>query len=264
MWEVGALITRQTAERPNVIWPSLEYVVGTALPEIGAVDQTLEVGPAAGPERTLEERRSYVRAFQVLAEQATVTVRRVLLGTVLGAFVGIGLGLMISLNRLTARVAYPTINTIRQVPLLALSILFLVWFGGTERGIYIYVAFGVSTLLLVGTINAVRNVPQVQVAYAQTLGAGRVRLMRTVILPAIVPELVGGIKVAVGLAWAMVLAAEYLGAQSGLGRLMLFFELFTFTGRMVVVLGVFVLGAIALHAAITIVGDRMTRWVPRT
>jgi ABC-type nitrate/sulfonate/bicarbonate transport system permease component len=79
----------------------------------------------------------------------------------------------------------------------------------------------------------------------------------------VTPELVAGVKVAVGLAWAMVLGGEYVAAVPGLGRLMLFFELFGFTGRMVVVLFLLVAYALISHTVLTAVGNYLTRWVPR-
>jgi ABC-type nitrate/sulfonate/bicarbonate transport system permease component len=198
----------------------------------------------------------------VLLQQSLVTVQRVLIGSFVGALVGMVLGLAIGLNNITRRMFYPALNLVRQIPLLALSLLFLIWFGGDEVGIYVYVIFGVATMIMVNTINAVRNVPPVQVQYARTLGAGPVRIVRTIIIPAIIPELSGGIVVAVGLAWAMVLAAEYLGTQQGLGRMMLFFEYFGYTGRMVVVLGAFVIGALLVYLAVTAGARRINRWMP--
>jgi ABC-type nitrate/sulfonate/bicarbonate transport system permease component len=268
-WEVGAVITSHTSDRPEVVWPSLEYIAGTAFPEIGAVGQGFESAGAgeiipADPNATARERGGYRRAVNVLAEQSRITVTRVLVGTLIGALIGVAMGLILALSKLLRRMIYPTVNLLRQIPLLALSLLFLVWFGGADRGIYVYVVFGVSTMLMLNTINAVRNVPDVQFAYARTLGAGRLHVIRTVILPAIVPEVLGGLKVAVGLAWAMVLAAEYLGTQAGLGRLMLFFELFAFTGRMAVVIATFVFWAVVVHLLLSVVSARVTRWVPRT
>lgn len=280
LWETGATVIRATSQNPEKVWPSLSYVIGTALPEIG------EVGAASGAGGTIGgigepglagdaplapsesqpsggERGSYTAAAEVLARESAVTVRRVVLGTLMGAALGIALGLAMGLSSLIRRMIYPIFNVVRQIPLLALTLLFLVWFAGAERGIYAFVIFGVSTMLAVNTMDAVRNVPLQSLQYARTFGARHVRLIRTVVLPAITPELLAGIKVAFGLAWAMVLAAEYLGTQSGLGRLMLLFESFGFTGRMVVILALFVFWALLLHGLVTAAGNRLTRWVPR-
>lgn len=278
LWELGAIVTRRTADHPNIVWPSLEYVFGKSLPGIGTfgaedrpIGQGVGVGQgvsgvgggqAEGVAR--ETGGSTVDAVSLLAEQSIVTLRRVLIGSALGAVIGIGLGLLIALNRVARQVMYPAVNVVRQVPLLALTFLFLIWFGGAERGVYAFIVFGVATMLVISTINAVRTVPVRCIHFAQTMGARRRDVLRTVIFPATVPELMSGVKVAVGLAWPMALAAEYLGTQEGLGRLMLFFELFQFTGRMMIVLLLFVLWALLTQLALIVVENRLTRWVPRS
>ena len=267
-WQVGSWVIRATSERPNEIWPGLEYVFGTSFPNIGVVGKrgVLDEGGRvlSGEEVESGIEGNYADAINVLLRESGNTVRRVVVGASAGAALGILVGLLVGLTRLPRRAVYPAINYLRQIPLLALAIMFLLWFGGAEKSIYIFVMFGVSTMLMINTMNAVRNIPEVQVRYARTLGSGRARVVRSVIVPGIVPELVGGLKVAIGLAWAMVLGAEYLQAQdTGLGRLMLFFEAFGFVGRMAVILMLLVAYALISHSLLTMAGNRATRWVPR-
>jgi ABC-type nitrate/sulfonate/bicarbonate transport system permease component len=263
LWEVGAVIVRQTATQPNEVWPSLEYIARTAYPEIGLVRHTAIAGPGSAGAAT-GAHASYGDATVVLLRESRRTIERVLLGALFGVLLGVTIGLLVARATVVRRTLYPTVNLVRQIPLLALSILFLLWFGSTERAIYSFVIFGVASLVMINTINAVRNVPEVQVNYARTLGSGRLRVLRSVLLPAITPELVAGVKVAVGLAWAMVLGTEYVIALPGLGKLMLFFELFGFAGRMVVILFLFVLYALLTHLLVTALGNYLTRWAPRS
>jgi ABC-type nitrate/sulfonate/bicarbonate transport system permease component len=263
IWEVGAVIVRQTASHPNEVWPSLEYIARTAYPEIGLVRHTAIASPSS-PSAASGGHASYTDATVVLLRESRRTVQRVLLGAIIGVLAGLAVGLAVARSPISRRTLYPTVNLLRQIPLLALSILFLLWFGSTERAIYAFVIFGVGSLIMINTINAVRNVPAVQVNYARTLGSSDLRVLRSVVLPAIVPELVGGIKVAVGLAWAMVLGTEYVIALPGLGKLMLFFELFGYAGRMVVILFLFVLFALLTHLLVSAAGNYVTRWVPRS
>lgn len=260
LWEAGALIVERTSAHPERVLPSLGYVFGTALPDVGKTEDVAGGAGAVVVESASTGRASYREAFDVLWRQSYVTLKRVLLGTAAGALIGVGLGLLVGLSPLARRALFPAVNIVRQVPLLALSLLFAIWFGGAETGIYAYVIFGVSTMIVINTISAVRNVPRVQLEFARTLGAGRMRGVTTVIVPAILPELAAGLKVAIGLSWAMVLAAEYLGTQEGLGRMMLFYEYFQQTGRMVVVLGAFVFWAVIVHLVVTAITNRMTRW----
>lgn len=269
IWELGSVVMSQVSHNSTLRWPSLQYIVTKSLPGIGTVGQkTLDTSSQAGTAIGAggigtEAGGSYSHAFHVLITQIWITTQRVLVGATLGVLLGLLLGFVISLSRTGRRLLYPVVNLLRQFPLLALSYIFLIWFGGGASGIYVFIIFGVATLMVVTTINAVRNVPPAQIRFAQSLGANRLRIARTVILPATVPELIPGIQVAVGLAWPMVLAGEYLGAQSGLGRLMLAFENFEFTGRMVVILATFVALALVTYLLLAALGNYCTRWVPR-
>ncbi len=97
---------------------------------------------------------------------------------------------------------------------------------------------------------------------ARTLGATRFQVYRTIIMPAIIPGLIGAVRVALGSSWAIVLAAEYLSVQSGLGRLMILSEMFFFTGRMVVVVILFIIYSVILNLAFLLIARRVTRWMP--
>jgi ABC-type nitrate/sulfonate/bicarbonate transport system permease component len=248
-WEVAAWVVSLTSEHPNQVLPSISRVIGTDLPAIGTV----------GKENATP---SYSGAFHVLWKESLVTLGRVVIGSAIGAGLGIGIGFVVALSGIGRRLLQPPVTILRQLPLLALSILFLNWFGGSDTGIYAFIGFGVGTMLFVNTVAAVRNVPRSQILFARTLGASQLRTIRTVFVPAITPELLSGVKIAVGLAWAMALGAEYLGTQTGLGRLMLYFELFQYTGRMIVVVVLFVAWALLTHICLTVFGNWLTRWMP--
>src|SRR4029077_21139720 len=84
-------------------------------------------------------------------------------------------------------------------------------------GQVLFVAYGVGVIVFAGVVNAVRNVPQIFIDNARALGASRPQLYRTVVLPAILPAMRSVVLLGLGAGWGAVLAAEYLGAQSGLG-----------------------------------------------
>jgi NitT/TauT family transport system permease protein/taurine transport system permease protein/sulfonate transport system permease protein len=270
IWEIGALSLQATSDNAEIRWPTLEYVVTESLPGIGTVGEErlgldTQVGSqVGGGGLATESGGSYTKAFHLLWRESWITLKRVLVGAAVGIVLGVLLGMAIALTRFGQRLFSPIVNLVRQFPLLALTYLFLIWFGGAERGVYVFIIFGVATMVVVNTVNAVQNVSPIHVRFARTLGADRARIARTVVLPAMLPELMAGVKVAVGLAWPMALAAEYLGAQEGLGRLMLAFELFQFTGRMVVVLWMFIFWALLTYLVVTLAGNYLTRWAPRT
>jgi sulfonate transport system permease protein len=141
--------------------------------------------------------------------------------------------------------------------------LFQLWFGVYFAGKIAFVAYGVGVIFFAGVVNAVKNVPQIYIDNARTLGAGRLRLYRTVILPAIFPELRATILLSLGTAWAAVLGAEYLGAQSGLGYIIVYSEQFAYLDRMFVVALLFVLYASVSYAVFDRLSLKLLQWMPR-
>ncbi|SDS53334.1 ABC transporter permease [Jiangella sp. DSM 45060] len=256
-WEVGAYVVGGRSANPDIVWPHLSDVLGEALPALAGVDTT------GGQQLTGVAEPSLSGAARVLGEQALVTTLRVVGGTALGMVAGVALGFLLATTGWFRRAFSPVLQTLRQVPLFALTLLFVIWFGGTTTGIVVFVAFGTGLMMMVATQEAIASVPAVHVTYARTLGATRADVLRTVVAPAIVPQLAATTLVVVGLAWAMVMAAEFLGTQQGLGRLILFFQMFQLTDRMVVVAGVLTVLAVASQLVLTQVLARLTRWVPR-
>lgn len=256
-WELGATVTEATSDNPEVVWPHLRQVLVEALPALALVDTT------GGGQMSATAQPSVGGALTMLAGQAWVTTVRVAAGTGLGLLIGVALGFLVTLVTPFRLLFSPLLSVLRQVPLFALTLLFVIWFGGSTTGIITFVTFGAALMIMVATQEAIRAVPEVYVRYARTLGAGRLDVIRTVVLPAIVPVLAATVLVVVGLAWAMVMAAEFLGTQQGLGRLLLFFQTFQLTDRMVVVTAVLTVLAALSQVVLDKVLARLTRWVPR-
>ena len=88
-------------------------------------------------------------------------------------------------------------------------------------------------------------------------------IYRTIIVPAIFPELRSAILLCLGLAWSLVLGAEYLGAQTGLGQIIVYSELFGYVDRMFIVALVFVVYSAVSYVVFARLSARLTDWVPR-
>jgi sulfonate transport system permease protein len=147
---------------------------------------------------------------------------------------------------------------------MALIPLFIAWFGGREIGFIMFIGYGVFSALFVNTINAVDNVPPIYQKFALSLGASKARLFRDVIFPGIIPELLGGLKVIVGQAWALSLAAEFLASQNGLGRIIILARQRLDTGQIIIVLLLYMVYAILFLKFLQWIGDSITRWKPST
>jgi sulfonate transport system permease protein len=190
--------------------------------------------------------RTYAGAVLAILSNSWDTSLRLYAGLLLGAVVGTCAGLAVSFSAWSRRLVSLPGQVMRTFPLLALIPLFELWFGLTFLGMMLFVAYGVAVIFFTGTVNAVRNIPPVYVQYARTLGAGRLRVYRTIILPAMFPELRSSILLSIGVAWTAVVGAEFLGAQTGLGQIIVYAKYFGYVDRM------FLVGLILLvYAALT-------------
>ena len=203
---------------------------------------------------------SYGNAFLVIGYHSFMTIARLLIGVTIGIVVGVLIGMLLAWNNYLKWLFEIPILIIRAIPPLALIPLFLIWFGGNELGNITYIAFVIASMISINTIVAIGNVNPIYRNFAFTLGANKWRVFRTVVLPTIIPELGGGIRVVIGISWAVTLGAEYLAAQTGLGRIMILSEKFLFTGRMIIIILLFMLYAFILNQLFLRILNRITKW----
>jgi ABC-type nitrate/sulfonate/bicarbonate transport system permease component len=205
-----------------------------------------------------------VRLHDIIAVDMLVTLVRVAFGFCAGTLLGVGLGLAMSYNRKVLYFFDPLVESMRPVPVIAMIPFFLMWFGIDELGKFLLITLGVFAILVVSTVEAVRNVPRKYLLAAQTLGASKAQRFRTIVVPAIIPELIGPLRVATALSFTLVVAAEFMGAQAGIGYRIL--EARRMFNTDVILLGVTVIGLMAGLADLLIRWGttRITRWSERS
>jgi ABC-type nitrate/sulfonate/bicarbonate transport system permease component len=205
-----------------------------------------------------------VRTADLIPLDALATVSRVLFGFIVGTLLGLGLGLAMSYNKKVYYFFDPLVESIRPVPVIAMIPFFLMWFGIGEAGKLLLITLGVFAIIVVSTVEAIKNVPKIYVLAAQTLGASKLQLFRTVLVPAIVPQLIGPMRVAAALSFTLVVAAEFMGANAGLGFRIL--EARRLFNTDVIMLGVVLIGILSAIADALIRGGAayLTRWSERT
>ncbi len=206
--------------------------------------------------------RTYLAATLSVLVHSADTLGRLAAGMLAGGGAGLALGLATSGSSWTRRLVDLPIQFLRTLPLLAMVPLFQLWFGTDALGEVMFVAYGVGVIVFAGTVNAVRNVPPIYLDNARALGASRVMLTRSVILPAIVPALRSTVLLALGAGWGAVLGAEYLGAQSGLGYVIVYAQQFAFLDRMFLVALLFILYTSVSYWVISRLTARLLEWAP--
>lgn len=147
--------------------------------------------------------------------------QRIIIGYFLGAIVGVALGLMVGFYMTLRHALHPTINAIRPVSITAWIPLTIIVLGIGDKPAYFLTAlatfFPVYLNSMLGAIYADGGL----VRAAQMLGSSRRRILYMVTLPASMPSIAAGLRVALALAWTCVVVAEMLGARSGIGYVLI-------------------------------------------
>jgi taurine transport system permease protein len=146
-----------------------------------------------------------------------MSIFRTLSGVVLAVLIGIPLGLGIGLSKFLDRLLGPIIGFLRPIPALAWIPIVVIWLGIDEPS-KIFVVF-MSSLLFVttGASLGVKAVPTDYRLVAKNYGLSNLQLLRFVVLPPALPQVLAGMRTALTIGWAVVVAAELIGASEGLG-----------------------------------------------
>jgi len=164
-----------------------------------------------------------------LASAIAGSLQRVLTGFALGAAFGIPLGLFMGLNETLRRSLDPIVDSLRAIAPIAWIPMALLWLGIRGNAALFIVAYAAFFPFVLNTIQAVRLVDRRLVDAAKALGAGRSMRLRAVVLPAALPVMVTGARIAMAFAWGSIIAAEMAigikvnpggAATVGLGQLM--------------------------------------------
>jgi NitT/TauT family transport system permease protein len=167
---------------------------------------------------------------------------RVISGFLLGSLFGVVLGLAMGQFRPVRWLLEPYVETLRFVTPVALLGIVVVWFGLSETGKVFLIWYSSVFIVLLNTMIGVLYVPDVTVRAARSLGAGPVQLFFRVTIPATVPYIISGMRMAMGNAFMTVVAAEMLFANSGIGYLIGSARAYFRTDQVFV--GIFLLGSL--------------------
>jgi NitT/TauT family transport system permease protein len=152
-----------------------------------------------------------------LVDDASTSLLRLLLGLGIAAVIGVPIGLLIGTVALARRATGALLHLLRMTSPLSWAPIAVIAFGvGSAPVVALIVAAAVWPLVL-NTASGVRAVDADWLLTARSLGAGRGELLRSVVLPAVRPHVLTGLRVALGISWIVLVPAEMLGVQSGLG-----------------------------------------------
>lgn len=178
----------------------------------------------------------------------------------LAALTAVPLGLLMGTSRVARGVADPVLEFYRPLPPLAYLPLIVIWFGIDEVAKWLLIYLACFAPIALSTRAGVASVQQEQLHAASSMGASRWQLLRHVILPAALPDILTGLRIAIGFGWTTLVAAEMVAATAGLGQMVLNASNFLRTD--VVVMGILLIGIIACLFDLLMrrVADALTPW----
>ncbi|RDC71035.1 ABC transporter permease subunit [Rhodovulum sp. 12E13] len=182
---------------------------------------------------------------------------RVVVGFLLGAAVGIPLGYAMGLSGWFRGWFDPIVEFMRPVPPLALIPLVIIWFGIWETGKIVLLFLAALWIMIISARAGVSGVNITKIHAAYSLGASKWQIMRHVIVPNSLPEIFTGARVAMGVCWGTVVAAELVAAQKGAGMMIIAASKFQLTD--IVILGIVLIGIIGY--SIDILMRRAEAWL---
>ncbi|MEN0084162.1 MAG: ABC transporter permease [Leifsonia sp.] len=156
----------------------------------------------------------------LLGLYVAISTQRVLIGFAIGAALGLLLGALVGLSRWSDILFSPTLAAIRAVPSLAWVPLLILWFKIGEDSKIILIAIGAFFPVYTTVAAALKHVDRHLVEAGRAFGLNGVRLFTTVQLPAVLPSVISGLRLALAQAWLFLVAAELIASSMGLGFLL--------------------------------------------
>lgn len=153
-------------------------------------------------------------------ENIAASLQRVFLGVMLATLVGVGLGIVAAAQRGVAAALAPIVIFLRSIPMGAFAMVTLLLFSLGERQKTMFIFFAVVAFVFSDTVKAIASVPERYIETAQTLGASRIQIVRKVLVPLALPDIVTSLRFQFGLALGYIMLAEELDTPRGIGRLL--------------------------------------------
>jgi len=191
LWQAvseAGLISRQKLPPPTEIWQTAISLITTSSPAYGTLQGAM-----------------------------LISLERVAIGFAAGALAGLAIAIAAGLSRLGESTIDPLMQMLRTLPLFGLIPVFIVWFGIGETPKLTLIAIGAAIPLYLNTFSGIRNVDARLGELGQVLHLSRTELIRDIVLPGALPQVLVGLRQSLGVAWLALVVAEQVNANAGLG-----------------------------------------------
>jgi sulfonate transport system permease protein len=205
-------------------------------------------------------------AFATMAGNGTLwlnlsaSLKLAFTGLAIGGSAGIALGVLTGFTRLGDELLDPVLQMIRTVPVLALTPLFIVWFGIDEEPKIILIAVASAFPLYLNVHGAVRHIDPKVVEAARTFGLSRLRLVREIVVPGALPGLLVGLRMSLGISLLALIFAEQINATVGIGYLMTAAQTYFQTDVLVVCIAIYALWGLSADLLVRLLERVLMPW----
>ncbi|MNO33772.1 putative aliphatic sulfonates transport permease protein SsuC [compost metagenome] len=195
-----------------------------------------------------------------LIDNLEISMARALGGFLLGGAAGLALGLFVGMHQRAEEYIDPTVQMLRTIPLLAITPLFILWFGFGELSKVLLIAMGAFFPLYVNSFLGVRNVDAKLFDVAKVLEFSQSKLIRKLLLPAAMPNILLGLRLSLSISWMVLVVAELMGADRGVGYLIQ--DARSFMRTEVVFIGILLFAAVGKisDSLVRLLEARLLKW----
>lgn len=195
-----------------------------------------------------------------LMQDAAGSLRRVISGFLVATVLALPLGLLMGASPGVRAYANPLVQLLRPIPPIAYIPLAILWFGLGDPPALFLIALGAFFPILVNTVSGVAQIDAIYLRAARNLGAGPLRIFLKVMLPAALPFILAGLRVGMGTAFVVVIVAEMIAVNNGLGYRILEAREYFWTDK--IIAGMFSIGLIglAIDLAMEALSRHLLRW----
>jgi NitT/TauT family transport system permease protein len=195
-----------------------------------------------------------------LPHDAWASLSRVLGGFAIGAGLALPLGLLMGTNKTVYKLFDPLVQILRPIPPIAYIPLAILWFGLGNPPAFFLISIGSFFPVLMNTIAGVRQVDGIYIRAARNLGASQMTMFRRVILPAATPYILAGARIGMGTAFIVVIVAEMIAVNNGLGFRILEAREYFWSDK--IIAGMFTIGffGLAIDIGMTALNNHLLAW----
>ncbi|MCU1464992.1 MAG: binding-protein-dependent transport system inner rane component [Actinomycetia bacterium] len=222
---------------------------------VGVIDEQTLAGPA-----TVVRSGWHLIQDGTLQSAIWVSLRRVLEGVAIGVPIAAALALIAGLSRLGEDVVDAPLQMLRFLPIIGLQPLIVLWFGIGNTAKVSLIVFGVIFPVYINTFAAIRAIEPRHFELAHSVGLGRFATIRRIVLPGALPGFLVGLRMAVAVAWLILVFAEQINATNGIGYLMIHAQEFFQTEIIVVGLAVCAVLGLLSDALFRLLERRTLHW----